>query len=573
MSTRQLTDQRKRSVAYFSMEIGIDEKICTYSGGLGVLSGDTIRSAADLSVPLVAVTLLYRKGYFRQRLEQDGWQREEPTSWAFEELLQEESPRAQVLVEGRSVHLRAWRYDVKGVTGYTVPIYFLDADLHENSEWDRGLTQSLYGGDDHYRISQEVILGIGGIRILRALGYDRITTFHLNEGHAALITLALLDEEAKKAGRDSVIQQDVESVRNRCVFTTHTPVPAGHDKFPLELARKVIGERDDFFGLEGVLHEGRTLNMTCLGLNLSRYVNGVAKKHGEVSRLMFADYAIDAITNGVHAATWVSASLKELFDRYIPSWRNDNFSLRSALSIPREELWQAHMQSKKQLMGFVNSETGAGMDENILTIGFARRAATYKRGDLIFTDMERFKHISNEKGKIQIVYGGKAHPRDHEGKELIKRIFWAKNELQHDIKIAYLENYNMTLGAMITSGVDVWLNTPEPPMEASGTSGMKAALNGIPNLSVLDGWWIEGHIEGLTGWAIGQPVHGKGDERDHSQDVPSLYDKLEHAVVPLFYHDRGRFMDMMAYSIAINGSFFNTQRMVQEYVLNAYFNR
>jgi starch phosphorylase len=565
--------ERQRSVAYFSMEIGIDERICTYSGGLGILAGDTIRSGADLRVPMVAVTLLYRKGYFRQRLEADGWQREEPTSWAFEKLLEEESPRAQVQIEGRTVHLRAWRYDVRGEGGHTVPIYFLDADLSENSEWDRGLTQSLYGGDDHYRISQEVILGIGGVRMLRALGYNEIDTFHLNEGHAALLTLALLDEAAKEAGRESIIAQDRDAVRNHCVFTTHTPVPAGHDKFPLELARKVIGERDDFFGLEGVLYERNTLNMTYLALSLSRYVNGVARKHGEVSRLMFAGYTIDAITNGVHAATWVSAPFRELFDRIIPSWRQDNFSLRSALSIPREELWGAHRQSKKQLLGLVNHETGAGMDENILTIGFARRAATYKRADLLFRDMERLKRISNEVGKIQIIYGGKAHPRDHEGKELIKRIFWAKNQLQHDIQVAYLENYNMTLGAMITSGVDIWLNTPEPPMEASGTSGMKAALNGIPNLSVLDGWWIEGHIEGLTGWSIGEPVHGKGEERDHAQDAPSLYDKLEQAVVPLFYHDRARFMDMMAYSIAINGSFFNTQRMVQEYVLNAYFNR
>jgi starch phosphorylase len=567
------TDQRQRSVAYFSMEIGIDERICTYSGGLGILAGDTIRSAADLRVSMAAVTLLYRKGYFRQRLEADGWQREEPTSWAFEELLEEESPRAQVQIEGRTVHLRAWRYDVRGEGGHMVPIYFLDADLSENSEWDRGLTQSLYGGGDHYRISQEVILGIGGIRMLRALGYHEIDTFHLNEGHAALLTLALLDEAAKEAGRESVIQQDVESVRNRCVFTTHTPVPAGHDKFPVDLARKVIGDRNDFFVLEEVLHEGHTLNMTYLGLNLSRYVNGVAKKHGEVSRLMFAGYHIEVITNGVHAAGWVSAPFRELFDRHIPLWRKDNFSLRYALSIPREQLWNAHMQCKKQLMGLLNHETGAGMDENILTIGFARRAATYKRADLLFRDMERLKRISKEVGKIQIIYGGKAHPRDHEGKEVIKRIFWAKNELQHDIKVAYLENYNMTRGAIMTAGVDIWLNTPEPPMEASGTSGMKAALNGIPNLSVLDGWWIEGHIEGLTGWSIGDPVYGKGEERDHSQDAPSLYDKLEHTVIPLFYHDRGRFMDMMAYSIAINGSFFNTQRMVQEYVLNAYFNR
>lgn len=563
----------QRSIAYFSMEIGIDERIYTYSGGLGVLAGDTIRSAADLKVPMVAVTLLYRKGYFRQRLEADGWQREEMASWAVEELLQEEALRTRVLVEGRTVHLRAWRYDVKGVGGYTVPIYFLDTDLAENSEWDRGLTQTLYGGDEHYRISQEVILGIGGVRMLRALGYENISPFHLNEGHAALLTLELLDEAAKRAGRESVVQEDAEAVRNQCVFTTHTPVPAGHDKFPLALARKVIGERDDFFGLEGVLYEGNTLNMTYLALRLSRYINGVAQKHGEISRLMFAGYSIDAITNGVHAATWVSKPFQELFDRYIHFWRQDNFSLRYALSLPREELWDVHMQCKKRLMDFVNREAGAAMDENILTIGFARRAATYKRADLLFQDMERLKRISNEVGKIQIIYGGKAHPRDTEGKELIKRIFKAGQELQHDIRVVYLENYNMALGAMITSGVDLWLNTPEPPMEASGTSGMKAALNGVPNLSVLDGWWVEGHIEGLTGWSIGEPIHGKGDERDQAQDARSLYDKLEHAIVPLFYHDRQRFMDIMAYSIAINGSFFNTQRMLQEYVLNAYFNR
>jgi glycogen phosphorylase len=563
----------RRSVAYFSMEIGIDERMCTYSGGLGVLAGDTIRSAADLKVSMVAVTLLYRKGYFRQRLEADGWQREEPAPWDVEVLLQEESLRTWVPVEGRTVHLRAWRYDVEGVGGYTVPIYFLDADLPENSGWDRGLTQSLYGGDEHYRISQEVILGIGGVRMLRTLGYRDIRTFHLNEGHAALLTLELLDEEAKRYGRESVIQEDAESVRNQCVFTTHTPVPAGHDKFALDLARKVIGDRDDFFGLEGILYEGNILNMTYLALRLSRYINGVAQKHGEVSRLMFAGYTIDAITNGVHAATWVSGPFRELFDRYIPIWRQDNFSLRYALSLPKQELWDAHMQSKKRLMDFVNRETGAAMDENILTIGFARRATPYKRADLLFEDMARLKRISNEVGKIQIIYGGKAHPRDNEGKELIKRIFWARQELHHDIRVVYLENYNMTLGAMITSGVDLWLNTPEPPMEASGTSGMKAALNGVPNLSVLDGWWIEGHIEGLTGWSIGDPTLGKGDERDHAMDAPSLYDKLENTIVPLFYHDRARFMDMMAYSIAINGSFFNTQRMVQEYVLNAYFNR
>lgn len=561
------------SVAYFSMEIGVDEGICTYSGGLGILAGDTIRSAADLNVPMVAVTLLYRKGYFTQRLEGDGWQREEPTSWMVEDFLQEMPQRASVLLEGRTIQLRAWRYEVRGVGGFTVPVYFLDADLPENSEWDRGLTQSLYGGDEHYRLSQEVILGVGGVRMLRAMGYRHIRSFHLNEGHAALLTLELMDEEAIRAGRHSVALADLEAVRKQCVFTTHTPVPAGHDKFPVELARKVIGERDDFFGLEGVLYEGTTLNMTHLALSMSRYVNGVAQKHAEVSRLMFAGYSIDAITNGVHAATWVSEPFKELFDRFIPLWRQDNFSLRYALSIPKGEVWDAHMRSKRKLIDYVNRETGAGMDENVLTIGFARRATTYKRGDLLFQDVERLRGISNNIGKIQVVYGGKAHPRDHGGKEIIKRVFHAREALQKDIRVAYLENYNMTLGTMITSGVDLWLNTPEPPMEASGTSGMKAALNGVPNFSVLDGWWIEGHIEGLTGWSIDEKVMGRGENRDHSLDAHSIYEKLETTILPLFYHDRDRFIQIMIYSIAINGSFFNTQRMLQEYVVNAYFCR
>lgn len=288
---------KQRSVAYFSMEIGIDEKVSTYSGGLGILAGDTIRSAADLKVPMVAVTLLYRKGYFRQELETDGWQREESAAWVVEDFLEEMPHRISVLVEGRTVHLWSWKYEVKGIDGATVPVYFLDA---------------------------------------------------------ALLTLELLDEAAHRAGRESLIQEDMDAVRKQCVFTTHTPVPAGHDKFPVDLARKVIGAREDFFALDGVLHEGNTLNMTYLALNLSRHIDGVARKHGDISRLMFAGYTIDAITNGVHAATWVSAPFRELFDRYIPLWKTDNFSLRYALSIPREQVWNAHAQNKKRLIDSVN---------------------------------------------------------------------------------------------------------------------------------------------------------------------------------------------------------------------------
>jgi len=561
----------KHKIAYFSMEIGLKTEILTYSGGLGVLAGDTIRSAADLKVPMVAVTLLYRKGYFHQQLEADGWQREDLAEWPIGNFLEELPARVEVIVEGRIVALRCWKYEVIGVGGSSVPVYFLDSDLPGNSDWDRTLTHFLYGGDDHYRLCQEVVLGVGAIRMLRALDHVNILRFHMNEGHAALLTLELLDEEAKKAGRNVITDGDTEEVRAMCVFTTHTPVPAGHDKFAVELARKVIGQRDDFFSLKGVLLEGAVLNMTFLALNLSRYVNGVAKKHGEISRLMFAGYSIEAITNGVHAATWASEPFRDLFNRYIPGWQKDNFSLRYALSLPKEEVWKAHMAAKRRLFDRVEREVGARLDDSILTIGFARRASTYKRGDLLFYDLERLRKIAAKTGAMQVIYAGKAHPRDLGGKELIKRIFQAGKALAKDMTIIYLEDYDMELGGMMTAGVDVWLNTPEPPLEASGTSGMKASLNGVPNLSVLDGWWIEGHIEGLTGWAIGAKSRGEGESHSSPQDAASLYDKLERVILPLYYHDRERFVEVMVYSIAINGSFFNTHRMVQEYVLNAYF--
>lgn len=561
----------QRTVAYFSMEVGVEPAMPTYSGGLGVLAGDTIRSAADLRVPMVGVTLLHRKGYFRQRLDASGWQREEPAGWIIEDFLKEMLPRASVTIEGRTVHLLAWRYEVKGVSGFKVPVFFLDSNLSENSEWDRTLTHFLYGGDQHYRLCQEVILGIGGVRMLRALGYDRIERFHMNEGHSSLLTLELLDEEARKAGRKSITRRDIEPVREECVFTTHTPVSAGHDQFPMNLVRQVIGSREEFFNLKEIFSYNDLFNMAYLALNLSRYINGVAKKHGETSRLMFVGYSIDAITNGVHAATWGAKPFQELYDRYIPGWREDNFSLRYALSIPKEEVWKVHQKAKNELIEYVNRKTGIGVDVDVLTIGFARRATTYKRGDLLFQDIERLRTISSKTGPLQVIYAGKAHPQDQGGKELIKRIFQAKERLKQYIKIAYLENYDMEVGKMMTSGVDLWLNTPQPPMEASGTSGMKAALNGVPSLSVLDGWWIEGHIEGVTGWSIGETRRDTEESSNWLKDASSLYEKLEHIILPLFYHDRDRFIDVMRHAIALNGSFFNTHRMILEYVLKAYF--
>jgi starch phosphorylase len=560
-----------RTIAYFSMEIALEAGIPTYSGGLGVLAGDTVRAAADLHIPMVAVTLLHRQGYFSQRLDAQGWQHEEPVAWAIQDFVQDMPARATVTVEGRTVSLRAWQYPVRGLGGFTVPVYFLDADLPDNAAWDRTLTGTLYGGDAHYRLCQEALLGIGGVRMLQALGYTALARFHMNEGHASLLALELLDEQARRAGRSAFTHDDVEVVRQHCVFTTHTPVPAGHDQFPLDLVERVLGPRTAFHTMPDVFCCEGVLNMTYLALNLSHYINGVAKKHGEVARHMFAHYVIDAITNGVHAATWTSPPFQRLFDQYIPGWREDNFSLRYALSIPNQDVWNAHRTAKRRMLEDVNRATHVGMDVDVLTLGFARRATAYKRLDLLFQDIERLQQLAARAGGLQVIYAGKAHPQDQQGKELIQRIYAVKDLLKNDVKIAYLANYDIALGALLTAGVDVWLNTPQPPLEASGTSGMKAALNGVPSLSVLDGWWLEGCIEGVTGWAIGPNHRGLAAEDDRTQDAAALYDKLEQVVMPLFYGDQQSFLNVMRHAIALNGSFFNTQRMLQQYVVKAYF--
>jgi glycogen phosphorylase len=585
----------KRFVAYFSMEIALENNMPSYSGGLGVLAGDTIRAAADIRLPMVAVSLLYRKGFFTQRLSEEGSQTEEPVSWDVEKFLEEEAPRVSVTLENRRVELRAWRYTAKGVRGYEVPIYFLDADLPVNDPRDRELTGSLYGGDPYYRLSQEVLLGIGGVRMLRALGHTELMRYHMNEGHAALLTMELLDEETKRAGRTTVKSEDIERVRSKCVFTTHTPVPAGHDKFPVEfmtrlfpdhirffdskdssssnLIKNVLQVEQNFTDFQEAAKRGASLNMTYLALSLSNYVNGVAKLHGEVSRKMFPNVPIEAITNGVHAATWTSAAFRDLFDRYIPSWREDNYSLRGALGLPPEEVWAAHLLSKHELLEAVRKKTGMKMDPEAFTIGFARRATGYKRADLILSDLDRLRQIAKRVGTFQIIFAGKAHPRDGGGKDIIKRIFKAKKALKKAVSIVFLDDYNMDLGGYLTSGGDLWLNTPQYPLEASGTSGMKAALNGVPSLSILDGWWVEGHIEGITGWSIGEPHRGEPShesEADNAADAENLYSKLESVILPMYYENRHRWLEVMQHAIAINGSFFNTQRMVQQYITDAY---
>jgi starch phosphorylase len=557
-------------IAYFSMEIGVDPAVPTYAGGLGVLAGDFVRAAADLDLPFVAVTLLHRKGYFRQRLDAAGRQREEPAEWNVDAHLEPLSPRVTVTINGRPVVIRAWRRRVTGLGRTAVPVYFLDTDFEPNANEDRALSHVLYGGDATYRLSQEAVLGIGGVRMLRALGYDHVDRFHLNEGHSALLVLELVAERLRAAGRDTAGDDDIDAVRRMCVFTTHTPVPAAHDQFPLGLAQHVIGAHP----MSQLMHRccyGGALNMTYLALNFSHYVNGVAMRHGEVSRQMFGGYHIDAITNGVHAATWVSEPFQALFDRHIPSWRADNFSLRYAVSIQMPEIWNAHWAAKLRLLEVVNRHQSPPLDPAVFTIGFGRRASTYKRADLLVSDVARLRAAGRTAGRLQAVYAGKAHPRDEGGKRLIERVFQAREALRDDVTIAYLEDYDMAIARLLTAGADVWLNTPEPPLEASGTSGMKAALNGVPSLSVLDGWWVEGHVEGVTGWAIGRDrPDSTAQPAESAAHAAALYDALEHTVLPLFYGQRDRFAEVMRYAIALNGSFFTAQRMLQEYVTKAY---
>jgi starch phosphorylase len=561
-STATSAEKKEIRIAYFSMEIGIDSRIPTYSGGLGILAGDTIKSCADLKVPMVAVTLLYEKGYFKQTLDSQGNQQELPLQWNPKDFLKPLPHKVSVQIENRTVTLGAWQYNVSGITGHTVPIIFLDTDLKENSEYDRGLNDYLYGGDHWCRLLQEIILGIGGVRMLNELGYRGIKKYHMNEGHAALLTLELLNERKRKT--EPI--WDFEQVRELCVFTTHTPVPAGHDQFSYDLVERALGNFLPLDILKMLAGEDR-LNMTLFALNLSKYVNGVAKKHGEVSQSMFPGYQIESITNGVHSLTWVCDTFKGLYDKYIPGWKNDPFSLRYALGISKDEIWNAHQQAKNKFIDYVNKKIGIGMDYETFTIGFARRSATYKRADLVFSDIDRLKKIVEKAGKMQFIFSGKAHPQDWPGKELIRKIITASKQLKDQVKVVYLEDYNMELAKMLICGVDLWLNTPRKPQEASGTSGMKAAHNGVPSLSILDGWWIEGCIEGITGWAIGSAQEAESNDQ---QDANSLYDKLEFDIVRTFYTDKENWINIMRHTIAINASFFNTHRMVQQYVLNSY---
>jgi starch phosphorylase len=539
-------DLSTRRIAYFSMEIALSPALPTYSGGLGMLAGDTLRSAADTAAPMAAVSLAHRRGYFRQHLDASGQQTESDVPWSPETTLPSANHTVTITMQGRDVAVCAWRFDVIGVKGHVIPVFLLDTDVEGNDPYDRHLTDHLYGGDTYYRLCQETVLGMAGIALLHGLG------------------MALLEERLAGAPLTSATDEDRDAIAQKCVFTTHTPVPAGHDQFGLDQMYTILGkERGNTIERFGCLHNG-LLNMTYLALRFSRYVNGVAMMHGKVSQQMFPDYHVHAITNGVHAATWLSDPMKAMLDIEIPEWRHDNQYFRSIYGVEPSKIANCHVKTKQRLLDEVYRRTGQQFNPKMLTLGFARRVATYKRASLLLHDPKRLSKIAKKIGGLQILYAGKAHPADVAGKGLIKDVFGSAAALQASgVHILYLENYDWELGGLLTQGVDVWVNTPRRPYEASGTSGMKAALNGVPSLSVLDGWWIEGCAENATGWAI-------DDADSEDGEAASLYEKLENCIAPLYARPNA-WARVQQHCIGMNGTFFNTDRMLGQYFNNAYF--
>ncbi|MFB6116668.1 MAG: alpha-glucan family phosphorylase [Candidatus Nanosalina sp.] len=526
-----------RQVSYFSMEAGISPEIKTYSGGLGVLAGDTLKSAADHGMGFTAVTMLYRNGYFRQRIE-DGKQFEEPQNWNFQDILEDTGVKTSVELRGREVTVKVWRHRIEGEKGY-VDVFFLDTGLDSNHAEDQALTDRLYMGGQEKRLCQEAILGIAGTRALNEMGVET-DYFHMNEGHSALLTT--------EADGDKV-------------FTTHTPVPAGHDTFRRELVERVLPDQT-----VEKLEFGDELNMTRLALENSSYANGVSDRHAEVSRKMFPDQDIDAVTNGVHSETWTAEPFKEIFDSNIPRWKLDPARLTQAAGVKDSKLWKAKQDCKAELSELIQEKTGETLDPKKFTVGFARRSTEYKRPALIFRDLQNLEELAETHGGLQLVFSCKAHPEDTKGKEIIAQILKYR-DMMESVDLYFIENYSMKDALKMVSGVDLWLNNPRRGQEASGTSGMKAAHNGTPQLSTPDGWWLEGCIEGVTGWTIGKNyVEGEDEDRIDSQSIYTQLDKI----MSIYNDKRQDWINIMKNCITLNASHFNTDRMLKEYLARAY---
>ncbi len=601
--------------AYFSAEFGLTDCLPIYSGGLGVLAGDHLKSASDLGLPLVGVGLLYQKGYFSQYLNADGWQQERYPINDFHNLplhLERDAEGAELRIEvdcpGRKVYARVWRVQVG-----SVPLYLLDTNIEPNNQYDQDITDYLYGGDKDLRIHQEILLGIGGVRMLKALGL-KITAFHMNEGHSAFLALERIRLMIQEDGLS--FEEAHQVAQSTQLFTTHTPVPAGIDLFPVDKIDYYLGHYADSFRLtkEEFHALGREdpgdlrsdFSMAVLAINMATFINGVAKLHGEVSRNMFkglwpklpaTEVPITSVTNGIHALTWVHGDTQDLYERYLgPRWSDappEDELWPRVHSIPDEELWRNHERCRARLVVFARErlqkqmrERGASpsdimaagevLDPYALTIGFARRFATYKRATLFLRDVERIKHLLSSKDRpVQFIVAGKAHPKDDPGKELIRKIVHFLREEGLSSRIVFMEDYDMYVSRLMVAGCDVWLNTPRRPREASGTSGMKAAMNGLLNLSVLDGWWDEADYV-RTGWAIGKGEDYTDLTYQDDVEANALYELLEKEVCPLFY-DRGEdsiprgWVAKMKDAIRLNSPVFNTARMVRDYALKGYF--
>lgn len=557
------------SCAYFSMEFMLESDIPTYAGGLGVLAGDLMRSCADMKEPVVGVSLVYSDTTYKQIITTEGEQDYESLVWHKNDQLTKLPNRVEVTIQGEKVIVGVWRYDIVGIDGFVVPIYLLDTDFLDNSPYARSLTQNLYSGD--LRLAQEVLLGIGGVKMLRELGYHDIRTFHMNEGHASFVPLELLSETNFKD----------DEVKKLCVFTTHTPIPEGHDRFNYDFAHKVAGDILPWHIQD--LASKEELHMTKLGMSLSHYIFGVSQKHGKVSQAMFPQYHINAITNGVHHRTWIGTELANLYDKHIPEWINDPSVLKSAIDkLPDDELWKAHQEEKAILLDHVNNHLTSVISEeerdnppepiqfdiDTLTISLARRLVPYKRPLLVYSDIERLLKIGE--GKLQIIQCGKAAPGDESAKNFVKQIIDISKKLRGKIHVCYLENYSPLLARQLVRGSDVWLNTPRRPLEASGTSGMKAAMNGVLNFSVLDGWWIEGYqMDSEAGFSIGPNDESLTPANDDKQDIDDMYNKLENEIIPLYYDNKKDWINRMKHAITL-GAYFNTNRCIKEYKEKAW---
>jgi len=568
-----MTPKPPIQVAYFSMEMMLESDVPTYAGGLGVLAGDLLRSCADLEVPAVGMTLVYSGDTFGQVINLDGSQSFYRTDWQKLDQLNKLPTRIELEIAGTKVLVGCWRYDMVGFTGHIVPIYLLDTNFLENPPWVRDFTINLYNSNWDIRICQEIILGIGGVKMLRALGYTDVGTYHLNEGHAAFTPLELLAETGYKD----------EEVRRKCVFTTHTPVPEGHDHFDYPQSwhfagkylpwhiKKLAGEND--------------LSMSRLAISLSRKSFAVSRKHKSVSDHLFPGVNFDYVTNGVYHHIWTAPTMQNLYDKYLPGWFADPSQLLKAPElIPDADLWAHHQDAKAKLVRFVNAHLTAIssdaekenplkyelFDTETLTISLARRPVGYKRPLLLYHDLERFVRIGS--GRLQIIQCGKSHPDDDHSQGIVKEIVNYSKRFKDVIRIAYLENYSPKLARVLVSGSDVWLNTPRRPLEASGTSGMKAALNGVINFSTLDGWWIEAFkSNSQSGFAIGPDTDNLTPVDTDTEDAESLYDQLEHQIIPMYYDRRSEWLSRMKQAITL-GAYFNTHRAVSEYLSKAWKN-